>query len=439
MAERTLFYPRELIGQGTGQVESLRSYAEGLSLAHHMKPRVLLETLLRAYPFEGPYCNLQGLVKDWAIHGFSDLGSQIGARLELATGRTLVGATLARYQGLFSSTNLTRPGEPLYCPCCVAETEELPYGRLLWEIQCVTACPVHRVKLRSSKVCGAPTAERLPAARRPTMRGVCMGCGSVGFKCVKEPSEPASDDAVWAAQQVGRLLAMDPEALARCSPRTVRQGLAALVQAAYGGSVVLAALQAGLSRGAVCMWVKGTAVPGLPWLLRLCFHSGADVIALLGGSFRRLGADEREQSRQLSEVVEREYTKRPTYSKPQLKKFLLAALDAAEPLSPAELSRRLGLHRDQLRKRCPEESQALAAAHDAHRRRVYEQRYRQAVGAYTKAACALRERGKRAHAKALQVESGVVAFSRNAPRVRALREVMSAFARGADETEERAT
>lgn len=232
---------------------------------------------------------------------------------------------------------------------------------------------------------------------------------------------------------------MDPEALARCSPRTVRQGLTALVQAAYGGSVVLAALQAGLSRGAVCMWVKGTAVPGLPWLLRLCFHSGADVIALLGGSFRRLGADEREQSRQLSEVVEREYTKRPTYSKPQLKKFLLAALDAAEPLSPAELSRRLGLHRDQLRKRCPEESQALAAAHDAHRRRVYEQRYRQAVGAYTKAACALRKRGKRAHAKALQVESGVVAFSRNAPRVRALREVMSAFARGADETEERAT
>ena len=52
MSERSLFYPRPLTGQGTGQVQSLQSYLEHLALSHNMKPRVLLETLLGAYPLD---------------------------------------------------------------------------------------------------------------------------------------------------------------------------------------------------------------------------------------------------------------------------------------------------------------------------------------------------------------------------------------------------
>jgi hypothetical protein len=433
VAKRTLFYPRPLLGQGTDAVQSLRSYIEHLALDHNMKPRALLGTLLDVFTFDGLSMELHRLLARWGIHGFAEVGYQLQARLESATGVSLAGSTLSRFAGLFSAVNLTRSNEAVYCPCCVADSEPLPYGRLLWEVQCVAACPVHRVKLRSAKVCGGPASERLSVARRPSMSGVCSQCGSVGFKCIAEAPVQASDEEVWVAEQVQRLIALSSEAVARCSPASMRQGLVALVEEVYGGSVVRASREAGLSRSSVSVWVAGDFTPGLPWLLQLCSHARADVCALLDGSFKAMGAADEDHSaeRRPMEVIHRRY-ERPELTDIQIRELLLDAAKEAEPPSTARFARRHCLNADVLRKRFVQESRALAAANSEYMERVYERRYADSVASYSAAAHALLRQGKGVHARSLQQQSGLVAFSQNQLRVRALRAVMEKFRRGAD-------
>lgn len=427
MAKRTLFYPQPLLGQDTGDAQSLRSYIERLALSHNMKPRGLLDTLLKEHPLEDLSADLHQLQKRWAVHGFAEVGAQLQSRLEAATGSSLAGATLMRYKGLFASVNLTRANDPVYCPCCVTESEgaELPYGRLLWEVQCVEACPVHRVKLRSAKLCGAQPEERLPANQRPSLSGVCIQCGSVGFKCLAKEPLPATGDEIWVASQVRRLLDLPIERVARCSAESLRTGLTELVKCVYGGSVVRASQQAGLSRASVYTWVAGEILAGLPGLLQICFHAKADVCALIDGVYRSLDSSPAEKSppRRL-QVVERTYN-RSELNDDQIRELLEAAATEAEPPSLMQFARRHGLNVDVPRQRFVREAAVLAAANAQHMQLVYERRYVEAVHAYTAAVQALLRQGLSVHAKSIQKQSGVVAFSQNHPRVRALQEVLS--------------
>jgi hypothetical protein len=395
-----------------------------------MKPRALVETLLAKLPLTGLNTDLASTLKLGDYHGFSEFGAQLTSRLASATGRSLSGVTLSRFSGLLASTNLTRQrsSAPLYCPCCVGDLPEstLPVGQLVWEVQCVTACPIHRVKLRSEKVCGAPASEHLPLARRPKMSGVCKQCGSVGFKCIQDPLEAASASEVWVAEQVGRLVALSDAEVETFSAEKLRSGLAEMVKEVYNDSVVAASQGAGLSRASVSTWIRGVFAPGLPWLLQLCYHARADVVALLGGKYKALKLDAEDKARSRTNVVERTYSKADK-TPSELKELLIDAALEDEPPSVAEFAARHGLHVDSPRHRFPDETRKLVAAHK--RRLEVEQKVRvtEAAVAYKMAALALRRAGKRVHEKSLQQEAGLVAFSQNPLRRRALDAVLSEF------------
>lgn len=424
MSNRTLFYPKALAGQGTDRVQSLFSYIEHLALAHQMKPRTLLETLFIAYPMDKA-TDIASVLKQQRVHGGTPLGEELKKRLEVATGSSLAGATLARFAQVLAPTNLTRTGE-VYCPCCVQEDEGLPYVRLLWQVQCVTACPIHKVKLRDANLCGAKAADMLPPQRRPSVGGVCSSCGSVGCRCVTEGPEAASKEEVWVSQQVARLIATPEAVAASFTGETLKAGLRALVQSVHEGSVVRASREAGLSRASVCTWVQG-ATPALPWLLQLCFNSGADVLALLGGAFETL-PDAWTTGRRY-DVLVRPY-KHTACDLESVREALVSAALSPNPPSVREFARQHDMHIDMPRRKFPQEARALSAAHQQHLKCRHEGQYMAAVAAYTRAAEEIAAGGKTVHVGVLQRQSGVVAFSQNEPRVRALNEVLSKFRAG---------
>lgn len=428
MANRTLFYPKRLVGQGSEQVQSLRSYLEHLALAHNMKPRAMLETLFATYPVTQHEAAIPTLLKRCSVHGNAALGPELRERLELATGCSLEEAGLWRFSRLLAPTNLAR-NRTMYCPCCVQEGEELPYIRLLWVADCVTACPIHGVRFRADSECGAPATERLPLQKRPSLGGVCTQCGSVGFRCVTETPESASVEEIAVARQVARLLGLPKATTDAFTPESLRAGLKQLVSAVYGGSVVRASREAGLSRASVCTWAAGGR-PGLPWLVQLCLHAGADVVQLLGGSYSPL--DDQSMTGKQYDVMGRTYNFAQTDNE-TVRQLLREAAREANPPSLREFARRHGLHIDTPKKRFPAEARALAEVGRAHLKRIRQMQYEEAVASYTRAAQALQGKGLCIHERSVQQESGVVAFSQNASRVRALQSVLSRFRAHEDE------
>lgn len=427
MNARSLLYAQPLVGEGTSEVESLRSYIQRLALSHSVKPRGLLSIVLDAYPLVGIDHDLHTLLQHWGIHGSAEIGRQLQERLHKATGVSVEVATLRRFSGVLADVNLVhaRTREWFYCPCCVQEGEEPTHGRLLWEVQSVVACPKHRVRLRSTKLCGASAAERLRPSQRPSLAGVCGQCGSVGYRCCVAAPTPASDAEVWIAEQVGRLLALPCEAVSKFSKSTLQAGLEALVKSHYGGSTVNAALQSGLSRASVWAWRNTDMRPALPGLMQLCFHAGCDVVALLGGEAVSL----HETSTQPHQVLQRTYI-RAKHSDDQIREMLLLAAQEAMPPTLAAFSRRIGLNEDAPRHRFPEESRVLAAANMAYTLAANQRKFDDALATYSAAAEALAAKGMRVAAKYLQLESGLVAFSQNEPRVRAMNMVIARYENG---------
>jgi hypothetical protein len=421
MTARSLLYAQSLMGEGTADVESLRSYIQRLALSHSVKPRALLGILLAAFPLVGIDHDLHTLLQHWGVHGSAEIGVQLQERLQKATGISVKVATLGRFSKVLADVNLVRARtrEWFYCPCCVQEGEEPPHGKLLWEVQSVVACPTHRVRLRSTKMCGAGADERLRPSQRPSLSGVCGQCGSVGYRCCAEAPSPASDAEVWIAEQVGRLLALPVDVVSRFSKSTLQVGLEKLVEFQYG-SPVNAALQSGLSRASVWTWVKTDMRPTLPGLMQLCHHAGCDVVSLLGGEFVPLP----KTSPVAHRVLRRTYI-RTTHTDAQIREMLLLAAEESAPPTLAAFSRRIGLNEDAPRHRFPEESRVLAAAHAAYARSENQRKFDEALAAYSAAADVLTSKGMLVGAKYLQQEAGLVAFSQNEPRVRAMNIVIA--------------
>ncbi|MFZ3119117.1 MAG: TniQ family protein [Variovorax sp.] len=426
MSDRTLFYPQELPGHGTGRVQSLRSYVEHLALAHSMKPRALVEVLFRKFPVEGVSAREMA---DIVLRGKLNSGLPAALRfqksLEGATGCSLADATLGQLTRVFAPTGLTRPyKKPVCCPVCVRDGEELPFMPLLWDFQSVTACPSHKVKLVPIPKCGAPASEQLAHQERPTLSGVCAHCGSIGYKCAHLEAEEASSQEVWVATEVEQLLAARGALASDVSDASLRAGIRALVSERFNGSVVRASVESGLSRSLVCTWLKGSK-PTLPWVLQLCHHAGVSIVALVGGKVQEAdikGAAGGETQR----VVPRKY-ERTQLSRAEIEDRLQAALLMDHPPTIRDFAKQHTLKERLLRDWFPKEVRALGELTVERQNRDSQARYLTALEAYRAAAELIQTRGDAVHTRTLQQVSGIVAFSRNSNRVRAIEDVLAQY------------
>ncbi|WP_186830405.1 TniQ family protein [Mitsuaria sp. TWR114] len=407
-SDRTLFYSLPLAGGGTSEVESLRSYVQRLAFAHHLRPRTLLERLVERHPFAATKVHPKHIPANWEIHGACAVGSELVERLSAATLQELQISTMGRFGGVVSQMQLTRGGrDERYCPMCVLECDEgeLPYGRLLWEVQCVEACHKHGVMLRTSDECGAPSTMELRSTARPSLSGVCRKCGSVGHRCVTTELDGAGKGALADAQQVARLLALPCEIGHGISADSMRRGLRLVVDTHFNGEVVRPALAAGLSRGAICSWLKGSFSPSLPGLLRLCQLAGVGLVELLQG-----------RCEQIMEPSPRNLEKLRNYERVAISSELLAkrlseAAQSAAPPTIAEFCRQFELGLDIPRLRCPAETQELKLASMRFREEAVKTRRARDLAAYAAAALELERSGQQVTSRTLQAQAGLIAYA----------------------------
>lgn len=423
MRERSLFYGLPLEGCGTGEVESLRSYIERLAVAHSFKPRGLLETLFSRYPLGADSFNPID-VKDWNVHGHSETGLTVLRRLELATLQPLQSATMHRFRHVLSPGHLVRRRLHMYCPECYAQSAEPTHSCLLWELSCVLACPKHGVMLRPVKRCGAPVTDWLPINRRPAMKSVCNRCGTIGLACVAETPVAATRECVWVAQQAAALIALKDEDVRELTRETLVRGLRKLVNEAFGGRVVDASLTSGLARATVHNWIAGPSRPNLPMLLQLCLCAKADLLALMRGHLQPATEADTLDFAALPDLAPRTYV-RSTASAQAIEAALRDALLGEPVVTIRETCAKLGITTRRARKLFPHLVRELGARFVAHARLEHERRFQRAVVAYGQAAEELSAEGKVVGAKYVQQRAGLVAFSQNPLRARALQDVLA--------------
>lgn len=368
---------------------------------------------------------LPELLKSWCVHGGKGVGQRLVNLLERATTMELHDSTWGQRAALLAEQHLVTLSESRYCPVCVQQGDA--YGQLLWETSCVTACPLHGVRLRDAKTCGAPHLA-LTRAQRPRLSHVCNSCGSIGFRCIEQEPETASEDELWTARSAASVLAAPRATVVQWTDDTLREGLRALLDASYGGSVVKAAQAAALGRGTVCTWLKGGARPNLRDLLKLCHTCEADVQELMGGKYVRLTApDDGAEVRAADPSSKRGYLQR--LLAPDLEDLLRQAAGEVPPPTLRAFAERHGTYAERLRKKWPELAQALVAAGQSYREAEWRGRQEEAVQVYERAVPMLLESGLPVTPKYLQEATGLVAFSRNKPRVIALQRVVAKHAR----------
>lgn len=440
MRERTYFYGMPLAGVGTASVESFRSYVQRLAFMHCLKPLTLFHVLFERFPWEGRMFALDEVIKRWTIQAGGELGGKMRDALRQATGVDISLSAFSTFKHLVADQHLAKLGRcGRYCPLCVAQPDA--YGQLLWETDCVTACPIHRVRLRSALGCGADEADHLKRNEMPRLCNVCTTCGSVGFACVKTEPEPASDAEVWVATQVGQLLAAPPTVCESWTPELLRHGLHALVVAAYGGSVVRATREAGLSRSSVCVWIRGSIRPSFSPLLQLCQHAGADLVELFGGRFVRTDAIPAAHEpdvecapafvglrapRKQVDLFERPYV--PSSYTVDVGEALVAASKLAEPPNVKRFAMDIGINVRTCSQKWPEQTALLVEASARYQRKLTQLRFDSDVASYQKIAKELDDEGQLVSAAQLQRGSGLVAFSRNPARVSAMHAVLERYA-----------
>jgi hypothetical protein len=246
-----------------------------------------------------------------------------------------------------------------------------------------------------------------------------------------ETPETASDDEVWVAMQVGALLSAPDEVSATWTPEALRDGIRALVHAAYGGSVVRASRLSGQARASVCTWVRGKGRPNLSSLVQLCHHARADVVELLGGRYRSTGAEADVNGAATMSLLNRTY-KRLAIAPGHVLHCLRAATREEPPPNVAQFARRFDMSPRCLRERWPAAVKELVDVSARYREGLNAKRLLHATTAYEHAAQELVRQNKPVTKKVLQRSSGIVAFSQNTTRVRALQAVVAALTRTED-------
>ncbi|WP_310699399.1 TniQ family protein [Paraburkholderia sp. USG1] len=190
----TILYPLKAIGIGSWSCESVGSFMRRLAFQHCVRYAKLKSYLSEIYP---------------AGSGWRDpfnSPEKEAEALTLATGCAgLHQCALLPFRNDFALSIGGIDGAGRYCPACI---EESPFpdawGRVLWDIAIVDACPVHAVELMSCS-CLNPTVYGV--ANAPDLFGVCPWCGSVSYGCHQRPARRASGNKVIVASQMAGLVA----------------------------------------------------------------------------------------------------------------------------------------------------------------------------------------------------------------------------------------
>lgn len=429
MPPRTLLYSLPALGIGSTQVESLRSYIERLSLAHHRTTRQLLSLLLHDAATDMSLRAPCWLTPSWSIYSGSSVNVELLDLLQKATGQSLGMTTLVRFAhtlSFYKLLNHSNSGHVRYCPLCFEEdlkAKKLPYGRLLWELRGVDCCITHGVRLHATSGCWSDNRKRLALQERPRAIGVCPDCGSIGRQCEKPVLAKAEASDIVIATCLANVLALSEQECASIDRESVREGVRGLVDHQFNGNSNAAADAAGVGRGTMCNWHKNDGTFNFASLAQLSIAGKVNLSRMLKGELVLAEGDVRPQ--ELRKRLGRSYV-RSTTTDVDMAQYLKEALEQDEAPTLNKVATSLGVSIPALRASAPALAKALVAknqvAKEAHRGNAYLD----AARTYMRTRQALVDSGKTVNQKNLQVHSGLSAdLERQGPRYRALQAVIA--------------
>lgn len=293
--KRSRLYSLEPMKVGAAEVESLTGYVARIAEAHCVTVSDLVGAELSdpasPTPLFTPYPGKQRsnffYTQLYSVNGIADTPRKWVSVLEAATLRHgLADLTLLAFADLFSESHLFR-GVSAWCPICFESRRShgVRYESLLWAIEIVRFCPLHRVPLEEiCPHCGCRSGP-LAAHTRP---GYCSRCGGwlggAGAALEKSISESDLERETWIAQSIGDLLAAAPNLKNSPLRDRLSVNLSTCIDAATSGNLLAFADITRTSRSALRGWVSGTSRahrPQIGALLRMCYEIRVPVTELL--------------------------------------------------------------------------------------------------------------------------------------------------------------
>jgi hypothetical protein len=268
------------IGVGTPFVESLTGYMIRLAASHAVRVSDLIEHELRT---DVRYYHVPAGISN-AINGVGMSAQNWVSAIERFTLRdNLRFLTLLPFASVLNTTSLIRR-ERAWCPRCyessAAQGHEV-YEQLVWCVQYVEICPLHKVSLQTS--CPGCHRELRPvfAVSRP---GFCSRCREwLGTPRRLQEDVLPTDYQIWVAQEVGNLLAIAPNRT-QVGKENIRKVLIYYIDSFSDGNRIVAAEIACCRRSSFHNWCNGATTGRIGPLLRMCYELRIPLTSLVTGA-----------------------------------------------------------------------------------------------------------------------------------------------------------
>jgi len=336
MPVRSTLYRLLPISMETAERESLSSYFCRLADAHCISPFQLAD--MADLSIMG-HSKSRWSRRAWQDPQFNGAGEVPRIWTALLEGMTSVQSldrlTVLQLHDVVGPVGLIAK-EKRWCPICLDEDSQhgLPYGRLLWEIAVVTACPSHAVKL--VKECSCSPEQRHTRMQAKYLHHICKFCGGDLSAC-SPPVKAADDREKIVAQLISRFLesAYFNVPVQRSS---FSKSLATLIDHNFDGKAAWLVQALGVSKVTVGEWLHEVRPPSLARVVQIAQAAQCPVVDLFAGDTRGLSmhssrAPRRSNNKRLRTKVDKRHVQ------DELQKYLAES----EPISAAEASRRLGV------------------------------------------------------------------------------------------------
>lgn len=358
---RSTFYRLEPRGLGTAQRESLSSYLMRLAHEHCVSPSRLVDAMRLSPSVPNNFDD-----DAWAYSYVSGVGvvaqAWSKAVAEMTGHATLESLTLLPLSGVVSTTGLMSERRK-WCPECLRcdQSEDIPHGRLLWEISIVEACPEHGVRLADT--CGWCGLAR-PIWRNKRLPHLCSVCGGPLWKC--SPRRNSNEDQLRISELVAEFL-NDPE-FDRGAWKHAANGPAEFLRTAallhFEGKTSRLASSLGISKGGMHEWCSGRHRPRFSRLVLIADRLGCSIADVLNGRAETTSSP--------TKRLPRVQSRRSDCDSERLneEKARLASLSRqSPPLSLSAIARELGTYTRALRARYPDQCRRIVKRHAADKSR----------------------------------------------------------------------
>lgn len=388
MPPRSRLYSLPMRGECGATYESMFDYAQRLAAAHHLSGRRMFTSIYlpeagRSHLVSGNTVLNPKVVA--SLNGTSKLAEDFVAGMERLTGRAdLNRGTLLAWRGILGN-RVSFASSRRWCPCCLSMQKAHHHFSfsLLWSLNGVVACPIHKVPLATvCGHCGKPQ-QRL---HKLAPYGVCTNCRRYLSDEVHVQGSTDERD-LYFATSAASMLEIGEEAPALATIENFKGRLRWTVDAHFGGSVHRFARELGVRRE-VLSYQGGIA---LLRLLDLTYRLGTTPVDLL-----KQPSEPRALSSRLTPRSVR-YVRRVALREADLKKELILLLADGDkwrvPLPVQSLRRRLGLTSATLDKHFPAEMTKVRQYNEQARTRRATDRKAAKVAAIAQAMRAIVEVG----------------------------------------------